>query len=456
MSTAETATFGAASSEHHNDFDVICERTRAALRELAARWRDAPHPSDSDGADAGVAGAASRTADDPTALTREGLAWSLEAGLNFVLPQDAIRGCKPVAQSPGRDGLQASDAGGPRRRTHPGLFVAPAPPCGFGVFAAESLPRGAELGEYLGEVRDYAVWVEEIKQRKRDSRGTDDSVPFIPEELYAAWTGSGPKNAGVVVDAFAVGNTMRFINCSCTSNCTFKPFGQGGEGHSRLEVVTTRVIQPFEQLSVDYGWYFDDLTLQDVRAQAVKAYNADRPALEALAVTMPAPPVVVSVSGAAEAEATAPQGSEKSEGSLSYASEAVRVLADAVREVRGRPRGPPPANFLRRFVDPEAVALLLERHGDGDAARAGDDAGGVAGAAVTRLPEASGVNDIPDAVWPMYEVVGAARVGIPCRCALEPSLNRRGRCSGIIGRPMQDRCSGRDDAAAAELAPHWL
>lgn len=53
-----------------------------------------------------------------------------------------------------------------------------------------------------------------------------------------------------------------------------------------------------------------------------------------------------------------------------------------------------------------------------------------------------GLTDIPLVVWPLYEVVGAERVGIPCRCGVGPSLNAKGACSGIIARPMQSKCDG--------------
>merc|ERR1719235_2468992 len=75
---------------------------------------------------------------------------------------------------------------------------------------------------------------------------------------------------------------MRFINCSCAANCTFKPFADGGTNHSRLEVVTLRQIEPWEQLSVDYGWYFDPPTLEDVRSRALQAYNEDLDAIRGI------------------------------------------------------------------------------------------------------------------------------------------------------------------------------
>jgi len=426
MAGAAKAESGAPSqsgSPEDDGFAEACERTRQALQGLAERWRDVAHPDDSGGAEAGVAGAAACAAEDPAELAREGFVWGQEVGLAYVVPRGALQfGCRATARSLDRDGLHASTAGGPGPCTHPDLVVAPAPPCGYGVFATKALAKGQSLGEYTGEVRRYDVWVKEIADRKLAARGTSSSVPFIPEELYAAWTGSGPSGAGVVVDAFASGNAMRFINCSCAPNCVFKAFGEGGENHHRLNVVTLRRIKPWEQLSVDYGWYFDDATLADVRAQAVESYSEDRAAISSLAASVE---------------------EEPPDHDFAACSQAVKVLAGLRQEARGSGAGPseaalaPRVSFLQRFVDPKAFLKLL------------DGCGG-------QLPKASGIKDIPEALWPLYEVVGAERVGIPCRCALEPSLNSGGRCSGIIGRPLQATLSGLDDVTSATVAPEWL
>jgi len=389
------------------NFVKTLERTRQALLALAAHWREVKRSLDPGCEDKGLASVVAEAAADPGELTREGHAWSQKAGLAFILPSKALL-CEPTAQSTGRDGLRASTAGGHAMATHPGLIVAPAPPCGFGVFATMALQKGENLGEYTGEVRRYDVWCEEIKARKRAARGRDESVPFIREELYAAWAGDGPTGAGVVVDAFSVGNAMRFINCSCSPNCTFKSFGQGAEKHNRLKVIALRKIAPWEQLSVDYGWYFDDATLQDVRDQAVEAYHRDLPAFSSLKGVLPC-----SGNGTVNA--------------FSDHSEAVHVLVEALYEARGPPLPPrsAPPSFLRRFVDGDDVARFFEQGGC--------------------LSRVGSFKEIADVVWPLYEVVGADLVGIPCRCALDPSLNAQGRCSGIIGRPLQAWCSGRDD-----------
>eukprot|EP00929_Paragymnodinium_shiwhaense_P067680 TRINITY_DN34030_c0_g1_i1.p1 TRINITY_DN34030_c0_g1~~TRINITY_DN34030_c0_g1_i1.p1 ORF type:complete len:543 (+),score=136.13 TRINITY_DN34030_c0_g1_i1:85-1713(+) len=416
------------------------ERTRAALQALAAHWRETARPRDAAGGqEATLAALAKKAAEDAEELAEEGYEWSRQVGLSFVLPRQALwppgsqRRCRALAASEGCDGLSASTRG-KDVSCHPGLVVAPAPPCGFGVFTTTRLRRGEELGEYTGQVRSYDVWLEEINDRKRKARGSLISVPFIPQELYAAWTGGGPEGKGVVIDAYHGGNTMRFINCSCDHNCEFKPFGASDKEHWRLKVMASRDIEPWEQLSVDYGWYFDDLTLEDVRAEALKAYNADLPALRQLRQRLFDQQPKQDAKVMAQAQGSGGQRVRAPES----CSEAVAVAAAALDEARGS-GDPPEPRFLHRFAEPETVALLFEQQVEPFAKEAGAIAG------------------IPEPLWYVYEVVGADRVGIGCRCALEPSLNAKGRCSGIIGRPHQARCSGReDDVTNSDLAPKWL
>ncbi|CAJ1453639.1 unnamed protein product [Effrenium voratum] len=292
------------------------------------------------------------------------------------------------------DGLQAPTAA-VALPSHEALCIAPAPPCGFGLFATRALSRGERLGEYTGEARRYDLWCDEIKARKVAQRGRDDASPFIVEELYAAWAGSGPGDKGVVIDAFSAGNAMRFINCSCHPNCSFKTVAVGFQKHGRLQVVTTRDIDAGEQLSVDYGWYYDPPTLEAVRLEAAKAFNQHLSQLQSLALP-----------------------------TRERLDETVQLISSSLE-------GGSPEHFLQRFLEPEKLRRCL---------------------ASGALCEAPGYQDIPDALWPIYEVLGAERVGISCRCALDASLNPLGRCSGIIGRPLQEDFWGRDERAALQRA----
>eukprot|EP00439_Symbiodinium_sp_Y106_P084074 s383_g24.t2 len=362
-------------------------RTRRALEALAERWPAQP-----------MAQAIKEILNDEEGLSEEGSSWSKEVGLAFVLPRAALQ-CVPLAANEPRDGLHRTATFVRIPNASSKLVVAPAGPCGFGVFATARISSGERLGEYTGEIRRYDIWCDEIKALKVKRRNSDASSPFIREELYAAWAGSGPAEKGVVIDAYHQGNLMRFINCSCKPNCSFKSVSAQGEPHGRLQVNALRAIEVGEQLSVDYGWYHDPATLDDIRKEAVAVYSSDLPLLQAL--QLPDPVI----------------GDD--------ASEAVQLVAEALKEARGRPGlRRRPHNFLAGMLDSEALARFLESG--------------------KRFSEAATYREIPDPVWLLYEVLGAERVGIPCRCGSDPSLNSGGRCSGIIGRPLQVNFTGRD------------
>jgi len=360
--------------------DAAVVETKDALEALRRRWHAQPLAK-------AIAGL------DSNELSAEGYRWSQTVNLHYVTPFNAVQSCKALSKNEMKDGLKAPSASLSMPATHESLCIAPAPPCGYGLFAMHPLKKGQRLGEYTGEARRYDLWCEEIKARKVALRGKEDASPFIVEELYAAWAGIG-TGEGVVIDAFAKGNAMRFINCSCRPNCSFKNIGAAFEKHGRLQVVTTRDIEAHEQLSVDYGWYFDPATLSEVRTEATKAYNEDLTHLQVL-----------------------PNFSDAS-------SAAVRLLAEAVKDHRNGTSSAKSENFLRRFVEVEKLRRFVD--------------GG-------KFSKAESYLDIPDSVWLLYEVVGADRVGISCRCALDQSLNSSGLCSGIIGRPLQETHVGRGD-----------
>ncbi|CAL1127110.1 unnamed protein product [Cladocopium goreaui] len=254
------------SMEVDSRMDAAVLETQEALEELRRRWEAQPLAE-------AIAGL------DSNELSAEGYRWSQSVSLHYVTPSKAAQSCKALSQNEMRDGLKAPSASLSMPATHEALCIAPAPPCGYGLFAMRPLKQGLRLGEYTGEARRYDLWCEEIKARKVALRGKDDASPFIVEELYAAWAGVGSGEGVVidafVIDAFAKGNAMRFINCSCHPNCSFKNVGAAFEKHGRLLVVTARDIEKHEQLSVDYGWYFDPATLVEIRSEATKAYNED-------------------------------------------------------------------------------------------------------------------------------------------------------------------------------------
>eukprot|EP00913_Durusdinium_trenchii_P009600 g9020.t1 len=228
------------------------QQTEEALASLRQHWQSEP-----------LAEALNTL--DATELGPEGQRWSRAVGLHFPTPASAIRGVQPLAGNEYADGLRAPSAAVAMPSMSSALLVAPAPPCGHGVFAMRPLQAGQRLGEYTGEARRYDLWCEEIKARKVARRGR---------------------------------SMFRFL------------MADAGR-------VTSRDIEAFEQLSVDYGWYFDPATLAEVRAEATKAYNEDLSHLQALS---------------------------KSRASVS-ASSSVRILQDVLQEVPG------PTEFLRRYVD---------------------------------------------------------------------------------------------------------
>mmetsp|Transcript_160056 Transcript_160056/g.282199 ORF Transcript_160056/g.282199 Transcript_160056/m.282199 type:complete len:446 (+) Transcript_160056:28-1365(+) len=402
------------------DFDVAVQQTRDTLLRLAQHWSARQETLTSS--------AVAEVAQDPEAFSSDAHAWSRKVGMAFVLPHEALQ-CEACTGLVGRDGLTASTAGGACAGTHPSLIVAPAPPCGFGVYATARIPKGEKLGEYVGEVRQYDLWCKEIKARKREARGSEASTPFIREELYSAWTGAGPKGTGVVVDAFSVGNAMRFINCSCSASCHFENFGLGTQEHSRLQVVTLREIEPWEQLSVDYGWWFDDATRDDVREQALIRYRLDRSVLQGLGAWLHRQTTESSkeAGSASESNAASALAAAKAAAEPKSTSAAVKAMAEALQPSlnASNSQQASAASFFRRFIDVGKVSALLEMSEE--------------------LPEARNFREIPDAIWPLYEVVGAEIVGVPCRCGLNATLNASGKCSGVIGRPLQEVCDGRTD-----------
>lgn len=127
---------------------------------------------------------------------------------------------------------------------------------GFGVVAAEDIPMGAEVCEYVGELlsRDAV--------RKRE-------VNYKKLGLYYLFE---PSFASYIIDATFCGGVSRFINHSCSPNCKSKEVVQPGmlnlNGISqpsppRVVYVTTRDIRKGEELTIDYiPNYSEDTVLQ--------------------------------------------------------------------------------------------------------------------------------------------------------------------------------------------------
>jgi len=99
---------------------------------------------------------------------------------------------------------------------------------GKGLFAEESIPKGACVIEYTGRA------VSEEGQYKVNSK-------------YLFWVSKTS-----MIDGNIPSNRARYINHSCAPNCE----ADGPRGH--VFMLSTRAIEPGEELTLDYGKeYFD-------------------------------------------------------------------------------------------------------------------------------------------------------------------------------------------------------
>lgn len=102
---------------------------------------------------------------------------------------------------------------------------------GSGLFATRTIPKGAQIIEYVGERISHAE-----ADRRHADKADDDGHTF----LFTI-------DAKTVIDAGVGGNISRFINHSCDPNCEVvlddgRPF-----------VESIKVIEPGEELAYDYN-----------------------------------------------------------------------------------------------------------------------------------------------------------------------------------------------------------
>lgn len=96
---------------------------------------------------------------------------------------------------------------------------------GRGLMTLESIPKGSEIGEYVGEFR---TTVPEDRQYLMDC-GVEDTL---------------------FIDARCFGNYMRFCNHSCDPNASV--VGVCRDGFERLMIVAERDIQENEFITIEY------------------------------------------------------------------------------------------------------------------------------------------------------------------------------------------------------------
>jgi SET domain-containing protein len=101
---------------------------------------------------------------------------------------------------------------------------------GFGVFAAERIPRNKRIIDYAGEL------VRNDESEEREERYLDDGCIWV-FRVNRTW--SRDANVG--------GNIARFINHSCTPNCWFEVVDK------TIWIRAKRDIRKGEELTYDYS-----------------------------------------------------------------------------------------------------------------------------------------------------------------------------------------------------------
>lgn len=109
---------------------------------------------------------------------------------------------------------------------------------GWGLAAAEFIPSGSFVLEYVGEI----LTENQRKQRVRDIERIGK------RDYYLARLSRGPK--GLTLDGGAKGNLARFINTSCNPNCVMHEWIDGSM--SRLGLFATEDIFEGRELSLEY------------------------------------------------------------------------------------------------------------------------------------------------------------------------------------------------------------
>lgn len=102
---------------------------------------------------------------------------------------------------------------------------------GLGVFALRSIPKGAHIVEYKGQL------ISDAEADRRYSRMHEHS----PHTMLFSVDG------GMVIDATRGGNSARWINHSCAPNCEIE------EKNQRVFIKARRNIQSGEELAYDYN-----------------------------------------------------------------------------------------------------------------------------------------------------------------------------------------------------------
>lgn len=117
---------------------------------------------------------------------------------------------------------------------------------GWGVRAAEFIPKGHYVVEYAGEVVDEY----EMKVRMEAARQRNEPHFYMMEMA-----------PGLIIDARPKGNIARLLNSSCDPNCETQKWHDAATGEIRVGIFTLRDVAPGEELVYDY--HFQQLFGQD-------------------------------------------------------------------------------------------------------------------------------------------------------------------------------------------------
>lgn len=118
----------------------------------------------------------------------------------------------------------------------PRVAVRNSPIHGRGVFAVNSIARGARILEYTGERMSHA----EADRRYGDlHEGSSHTMLFAATDK-------------VVIDATKRGGPARWINHSCAPNC------EANEEDGRVFIDAIRPIRPGQELSYDYNLVLEE------------------------------------------------------------------------------------------------------------------------------------------------------------------------------------------------------
>lgn len=107
---------------------------------------------------------------------------------------------------------------------------------GLGVFAAQRIPKGARIIEYVGERVSH-----DEADRRYEEKDASDSHTF----LFIV-------DSKTVIDAGVDGNDARFFNHSCNPNC------ESTVEKRRVYIEAIRDIEPGTELTYDYQIHRDD------------------------------------------------------------------------------------------------------------------------------------------------------------------------------------------------------